>query len=141
MDDRKRKLSDALGGSLWTYLYAAPEGQLLDIAEITPTGTNRLTMDLPNASVLAGFIMAVRTAAPKPLPPEQTRGQFASSYRYVATPVPAVRVEQDVGSRLDIRSSFWDLLCAELVLVGALARAEPGNSAWFTSGQASLTAH
>lgn len=141
MDERTRKLTDGLGCHLWTRLYRAPEGILLEITEQVPKATNRITMDMQGAAVLAGFIAAIRLAAPKPLPPERTSGRFSSSFRYVTAPVPAVRIEQEAGGRLDVRSSFWDIVAAELALVCALGRDLPGDAIPFTCDQSSLTAH
>ena len=121
MDERTCKPTDRLGCHLWTR-YRVPEGVSGDHGTV-PKSTNRITMDMQGAAVLAGFIAAIGWPCRNRCCPN--RRTAASSFRYVtARSRGAHRTEG--WRRLDVRSSF-DIVAWVSALLGDL----PGHNSLY----------
>ncbi|MBZ6379242.1 hypothetical protein B5C34_08770 [Pacificimonas flava] len=138
MQVRRRQLTDSLGSKFRTRIYGGAGDLQIELEDVA-TSTS-MFFDLYNAELLAGFIMATRLTSPRSVPEEHTVGAYAAVYQSVREPVPAIRITQESGLILEIRSTFWDQLFAELNLVCAHVRARSYDSLDQYSGR-ELAAH
>ncbi|WP_242139703.1 MULTISPECIES: hypothetical protein [unclassified Sphingomonas] len=124
---RVREIIDALGLRLRLRAERHPAGTRVVMQRPDAPGQPHATLDLYGAEVLWGFLLSARLAVPDVLPDEQIFGMWSATLRLAVDPVSRIEIDTSQSRQpLSIPCTLWDRLFAELCLILAHGRADPG---------------